>query len=104
MSERLSTYFLQNTHTNSGAHYDVLGDHPDALSFIFLQSVIRTWRTDILVRFEQILELRVAVGSGEIETIFMVFWHIIPTRYTIHRVYFYPTTALHVSGVTITHR
>ena len=30
--------------------------------------------------------------------------HIIPTRYTIHRVYFYLTTALHVSGVTITHR
>ena len=29
--------------------------------------------------------------------------HIIPTRYTIHRVYFYLTTALHVSGVTITH-
>jgi hypothetical protein len=28
--------------------------------------------------------------------------HIIPTRYTIHRVYF--DTALHVSGVTITHR
>jgi hypothetical protein len=30
--------------------------------------------------------------------------HIIPTRYTIHGVYFYLTTALHVSGVTITHR
>jgi len=29
--------------------------------------------------------------------------HIIPTRYTIHRVYFYLTIALHVSGVTITH-
>jgi len=28
----------------------------------------------------------------------------IPTRYTIHIVYFYLTTALHVSGVTITHR
>jgi hypothetical protein len=28
----------------------------------------------------------------------------IPTRCTIHRVYFYLTTALHVSGVTITHR
>jgi hypothetical protein len=30
--------------------------------------------------------------------------HIIPNRCTIHRVYFYLTTALHVSGVTITHR
>ena len=29
---------------------------------------------------------------------------IVPTRYTIHRVYFYLTTSLHVSGVTITHR
>ena len=29
--------------------------------------------------------------------------HIIPTRYTNHRVYFYLTTALHVSGVTITY-
>jgi hypothetical protein len=29
--------------------------------------------------------------------------HIIPTRYTSHRVYFYLTTALHASGVTITH-
>jgi len=28
--------------------------------------------------------------------------HIIPTRYTIHRVYFYLITALHVSGVTFT--
>jgi len=33
----------------------------------------------------------------------LIFWHIIPTRHTIHRVYFYLTTALHVSGVTITH-
>jgi hypothetical protein len=30
--------------------------------------------------------------------------HIIPTRYTIHKVYFYLTTALHVLGVTFTHR
>ena len=30
--------------------------------------------------------------------------HVIPTRYTIHRVYFYLTTALHVSGITVTHR
>jgi len=30
--------------------------------------------------------------------------HINPTRHTIHRVYFYVTTALRVSGVTITHR
>jgi len=35
--------------------------------------------------------------------IVLIFWHIIPNRYTIHRVYFYVTTALHVSGVTITH-
>jgi hypothetical protein len=28
---------------------------------------------------------------------------LIPTRYTSHRVYFYLTTALHVSGITITH-
>jgi len=33
-----------------------------------------------------------------------IFWHIIPTRYTSHRVYFYLTTTLHVSGITITHR
>ena len=32
-----------------------------------------------------------------------VFWHKITTRYTSQRVYFYLTTALHVSGVTITH-
>ena len=30
--------------------------------------------------------------------------HVIPTRYTIYGVYFYLTTALHVSGVSITHR
>jgi hypothetical protein len=33
----------------------------------------------------------------------IVFWYIIPTRCTSHRVYFYLKTALHVSGVTITH-
>jgi len=33
----------------------------------------------------------------------MIFWHIIPNRYTSQKVYFYLTTGIHVSGVTITH-
>jgi mRNA-degrading endonuclease HigB of HigAB toxin-antitoxin module len=33
-----------------------------------------------------------------------ILFHIIPTRYKIHRIYFYLTTALHVPNVTITHR
>jgi hypothetical protein len=39
-----------------------------------------------------------------VNIVYDILLHIIPTRCTCHRVYFYLTIALHVSGVTITHR